>query len=161
VPTQIRDVPWDRSWHKAENSGTATTSEASPQTAESCRISSQYSRWPAFPHRRIPYDGQTTAWFFTSSLGSLRGHRPTRHSPSDPASPRRACRGVRSAMPPRYLAFKEVKVCLQIPKLDPSAPHFIRSRSLAAIWGTTDVPRAPMRCPPMRPLRGGSANDCA
>src|SRR5258705_2473967 len=82
------------------------------------------------PHRRIPYDGQTTAWFATSSLGSLRGHRPTRHSPSDPASPRRACQGVRSAMPPRYLAFEEVKVCLQIPKLDPSAPHFIRSRTL-------------------------------
>src|SRR5258705_10272934 len=82
------------------------------------------------PHRRIPYDGQTTAWFATSSLGSLRGHRPTRHSPSDPASPRRACQGVRSAMPPRYLAFEEVKVCLQIPKLDPSAPHFIRSRAL-------------------------------
>src|SRR5258705_12797582 len=83
------------------------------------------------PHRRIPYDGQTTAWFATSSLGSLRGHRPTRHSPSDPASPRRACQGVRSAMPPRYLAFEEVKVCLQIPKLDPSAPHFIRSTTLA------------------------------
>src|SRR5258705_8540506 len=82
------------------------------------------------PHRRIPYDGQTTAWFATSSLGSLRGHRPTRHSPSDPASPRRACQGVRSAMPPRYLAFEEVRVCLQIPKLDPSAPHFIRSRTL-------------------------------
>src|SRR5258705_10559578 len=82
------------------------------------------------PHRRIPYDGQTTAWFATSSLGSLRGHRPTRHSPSDPASPRKACQGVRSAMPPRYLAFEEVKVCLQIPKLDPSAPHFIRSRTL-------------------------------
>src|SRR6267142_5400042 len=82
------------------------------------------------PHRRIPYDGQTTAWFATSSLGSLRGHRPTRHSPSDPASPRRACQGVRSAMPPRYLAFEEVKVCLQIPKLDLSAPHFIRSRTL-------------------------------
>src|SRR6267142_3998591 len=85
------------------------------------------------PHRRIPYDGQTTAWFATSSLGSLRGHRPTRHSPSDPASPRRACQGVRSAMPPRYLAFEEVKVCLQIPKLDPSAPHFIRSRTLARL----------------------------
>src|SRR5262245_7306095 len=27
------------------------------------------------PHRRIPYDGLTTAWFATSSLGSPRGHR--------------------------------------------------------------------------------------
>jgi len=33
---------------------------------------------------------------------------------------------------PRRLSapFEEVKVCLQIPKLDPSAPHFIRSRTL-------------------------------
>src|SRR5258705_8800604 len=94
------------------------------------------------PHRRIPYDGQTTAWFATSSLGSLRGHRPTRHSPSDPASPRRACQGVRSAMPPRYLAFEEVKVCLQIPKLDPSAPHFIRSRTLVLQAWVNCGPRA-------------------
>src|SRR5262249_53310048 len=81
------------------------------------------------PHRRIPYD-KTTAWFATSSLDSfgdtaLQGtHRLIQRRHGELA------KGVRSAMPPRYLAFEEVDVRLQIPKLDPSAPNFIQSRTL-------------------------------
>ena len=39
--------------------------------------------------------------------------------------------GRPAAMPPRYLAFEEVKVCLQIPNL--THPHFIWSRTLDAV----------------------------
>src|ERR1700730_11681005 len=62
-----------------------TTNEASPQTDESCIVPS-HSGWRGSLHRRIPNDGQITALLAQSFLGSSRGHRPARHSPSDPAS---------------------------------------------------------------------------
>src|SRR4249919_2802801 len=45
-------------------------------------------------------------------LGSHRGHRPSRHSPSDPASEterrHRLKRSIRH-LPPRYIAFEETR----------------------------------------------------
>src|SRR6266702_3183866 len=84
-------------------------------------------------HRRIPYDGQITAWLAKSVLGSLRGHRPTRHSPSHPASQTEwtrlkrlmhHCLGDISRL-------RLVTLCSHIPKLDSSVPYFSRSRNLA------------------------------
>ena len=89
-----------------------TTNEASPQTDESCRISSQHSRWLSSLIDVFRTTVKMTACFARSSLGSLRGHRPTRHSPSDPASPRSGglAKAFHAPLPPRYLAFEEGKV---------------------------------------------------
>src|SRR3979411_1613492 len=85
-------------------------------------------------HRRDTYDGQTTAWLAKSVLGSLRGHRPTKHSPSDRASQTRVeppPEAFDARLPPRYLAFEGMKVFVRVQKLDSSTPHFAQSRTLA------------------------------
>src|ERR1700738_296207 len=64
-------------------------------------------------------------------LGSLRGHRPSRHSPSGPASqtermPRLKC-SIRDCL--REVS-EDGMFCAHIPKLDSSASCFIQSRTL-------------------------------
>src|ERR1700676_3071645 len=65
-------------------------------------------------------------------LGSLRGHRPTRHSPSHPASQGSHAQpeAFDALLPPRYLALGDEKVYGHVPKLDSSATCFVQSRTL-------------------------------
>src|SRR5262249_21318440 len=87
-----------------------SSSEASPQTAESCRVSSQHSRWltsliDAFHttvKRRLGSQRRLSA---PSGDIALQGtHRLIQRRHGELA------KGVRSALPPRYLAFEEVDV---------------------------------------------------
>src|SRR5712692_5517504 len=67
-------------------------------------------------------------------LGSLRGHRPSRHSPSDSSVANGAEASPEvfdSSLPPRCVASEDRMFCVHIPKLDSSAPCFIQSRTLA------------------------------
>src|SRR3984893_6006218 len=63
--------------------GDPITNEASPQTDESCIVPS-HSGWRGSLHRRIPNDGQITAWLAQSFLGPSRGTARLRTHPLDP-----------------------------------------------------------------------------
>ena len=83
-------------------------------------------------------------------LGSHRGHRPSRHSPSDPASEterrHRLKRSIRH-LPPRYIAFEETRFApAYSAKLDLFATRFIQSRTLdvARASNVETGPRVPV-----------------
>ena len=74
-------------------------------------------------------------------LGSHRGHRPSRHSPSDPASEterrHRLKRSIRH-LPPRYIAFEETSFAPAYCKtqLICNTFHSVKDPSGAASWAT-------------------------
>jgi hypothetical protein len=66
-------------------------------------------------------------------LGSLRGHRPSRHSPSHSAFEKHSQASPQAfdgQLPPRHVALEEEDVFRRISKLDSSASSFIQSRTL-------------------------------